>query len=104
MTNLRKVMSSNRRKFKLDSTESNLQLFKTSRIAYFHEIRAAKQKCWRDFFENARKKEVFNEYKYTKPRVIEKLPPILHANKLHVSFSDKVDAFVTATYPKNPGQ
>ena len=54
------------------------------------------------FLENADNKDVFTAYKYTKPRIFEKIPPILNKNKLNVQFDDKCDAFVSAMYTKNP--
>ena len=53
------------------------------------------------FLENAVNKDVFTEYKYTKPRIFEKIPPILHENNLNFQFDDKCDAFVSAMYTKN---
>ena len=54
------------------------------------------------FLENAANKDVFTAYKYTKPRIFEKIPPIQCKNKLNFQFDDKCDAFVAAMYTKNP--
>ena len=54
------------------------------------------------FLENAANKDVFTAYKYTKPRIFEKIPPILHENMLNVQFNDKSDPFLSAIYTNNP--
>ena len=101
LTELRKIMCRHRREWKNYLSDFSHRTFKHSRIEYFHAIRKAKQQTWLTFLENAANKDVFTAYKYTKPRIFEKIPPILHENKLNVQFDDKCDAFVSAMYTKN---
>ncbi len=54
-----------------------------------------------NFLQNVNNKEVFKVYKYTKPRIVEKLPPIQYENNTHVSFQGKCNAFYNAMYSKN---
>ena len=102
LTELRKTMCRHCREWKNYPSDFSHRTFKHSRIEYFHAIRKAKQQTWLTFLENAANKDVFTAYKYTKPRIFEKIPPILHENKLNVQFDDKCDAFVSAMYTKNP--
>ena len=64
-------------------------------------IRLCGQQTWLAFLENEANKDVFTAYKYTKPRMFEKIPPIQYENKLNVQFDHKYDAFVSAMYTKN---
>jgi len=58
---------------------------------------------WTNFLNNAEGKEVFQAYKFTKPRLIEKLPPIQNAQKeLKTEFNEKCEAFLEAMYPPPP--
>ena len=95
-------MCRHHREWKNYPTDFSHRTFKHSRIEYFHAIRKAKQQTWLTFLENAGNKDVFTAYKYTKPRIFEKIPPILHENKLNLQFDDKCDAFVSGMYTKNP--
>jgi uncharacterized membrane protein YgaE (UPF0421/DUF939 family) len=101
LTALRKILSKNRRTYKNLSTHENLMKFKKSRLKYFHEIRSAKQKCWNDFLQNAKNKEVFQAYKYTISRVFEKMSSIQYENRLNINFKDKCDTFIKTMYSKN---
>ncbi len=48
---------------------------------------------------NAEGKEVFQAYKFTKPRLIEKLSPIQNSQKeLKIEFNEKCEAFLKAMY------
>jgi len=52
---------------------------------------------------NAEGKEVFQAYKFTRPRLIEKLPPIQNSQKeLKTEFNEKCEAFLEAMYPPPP--
>ena len=102
LSGLRKIMCRHRREWKNNPSYFSHQTFRHSRIEYFHAIRKAKQQTWLAFLENAANKDVFTAYKYTKPRMFEKIPPIKYENKLNVQFDHKCDAFVSAMYTKNP--
>ena len=39
-----------------------------------------------NFLQNVNNKEVFKAYKYTKLRIVEKLPLIQYENNTHISF------------------
>ena len=102
LTELLKTMCGYRREWKNYLSYFSHRTFKHSRIEYFRAIRKAKQQTLLTYLENAANKDVFTAYKYTKPRMFEKITPILHENKLNVQFDDKCDAFVSALYSKNP--
>ena len=54
------------------------------------------------FLNNAKGKEVFQAYKYTKPRSVEKLPPISHNGEIKIHFEEKCDALIEAIFPPPP--
>ena len=99
---LRKTICRHNRERKNYPSDFGNRTFKYIRIKYFHVIQKAKQQTWLTFLENAANKYLYTAYKYTKPRMFEKIPPILHENKQNVQFDDKCDAFVSAMYTRNP--
>ena len=74
--------------------------FKAKRSNYFHAIRQAKTDSWLNFLKNAKDKEIFKAYKYTKSNQVEKLPAIQHNDQSHITFDEKCKAFLQAMYPK----
>ena len=73
-------------------------LFKWSRNNYFHEIRKAKNKSWTNLLNNAKKKEVFQAYKYTKSRSDIKLLSISLNDKIKIHFEEKYDVLIEAIF------
>ena len=102
LTDKRKFMAYSKRQWKNSKIQSDWDLFKKSRNDYFHAIREAKNKSWTDFLNNAKGKEVFQAYKYTKPRSVEKLPPISHNGEIKIHFEEKCDALIEAIFPPPP--
>ena len=73
-------------------------LFKRSSNDYFHKIKDVKNKRWTNFLNNAKKKEVFQAYKYTKSRSVEKLSFISHNDEIKIHFEEKCDALIAAIF------
>ena len=48
---------------------------------------------------NAKKKEVFQAYKYTKSRSVKKLSSISHNDEIKIQFEEKCDALIEAIFP-----
>lgn len=73
------------------------------RNSYHDAIKAAKNQSWTNFLNNAEGKKVFQAYKFTNPRLIEKLPPIRNSqNELKTELNDKCKVFLEAIYPSPP--
>ena len=69
------------------------------RNSYHDAIKLAKNQFWINFLNNVEGKEVFQTYKFTKPRLIEKLPSIQNSQKeLKIEFNEKCEAFLKAMY------
>ena len=104
LTLLRTDMAKQRRIFtREDPSARQWKQFTVSRNKYFMAIREAKQQSWTSFLTEVTGKEVFQAYKYTKPRLIEKVPPIKDSEgNLCQNFPDKCKAFIKAMYPKPP--
>ena len=103
LTNLRKEMAREKRQWKQHKTVTKWERFTTSRNIYYHAIRTAKDKSWTSFLAEAAGKDVFLAYKFTKPRKVEKLPPITIENQEKaISFDNKCEAFIKAMFPPPP--
>ncbi|SLM36675.1 Ribonuclease H-like domain [Lasallia pustulata] len=104
LTLLRKEMAKQSRVYKRhDQSQQQWTKFASCRAEYFYAIKTAKRNSWTKFLSEANGKEVFQAYKYTKPRLMEKIPPIQTADgKLCHTFNDKCQTFVKAMYPKPP--
>lgn len=74
--------------------------FKRTRNEYFHAIRQAKSDSWMNFLKNARDKDVYKAYKFTKSIQVEKIPTIQFNDQLNITFDQKCNAFLHAMYPK----
>ena len=51
---------------------------------------------------NTKRKEVFQAYKYTKPRSVKKLSSISHNDEIKIHFEEKCDALIEAIFPPPP--
>ena len=87
-----------KRQWKNSKIQSDWDLFKRSRNDYFHEIRKAKNKSWTNFLNNTKRKEVFQAYKYTKPRSDKKLLPISQNDEIKIQFEEKCNALIEAIF------
>ena len=104
LTLLRKEMAKQSRIYKrYDQSQQQWLKFTSCRTEYFYAIKTAKRNSWTKFLSEAKGKEVFQAYKYTKPRLMEKIPPIQDSDgKLCQNFNDKCYTFIKAMYPKPP--
>ena len=98
LTDRRKIMTYSKRQWKNSRIESDWDLFKNSRNDYFNAIREAKNKSWTEFLNNAKRKEVFQIYRYTRSRSVEKLSFISHNNEIKIQFDEKCDALIDAIF------
>ena len=57
---------------------------------------------WTKVLNNAKKKEVFQAYKYTKSRSVEEMSFISHNNEIKIHFAEKCDALIEAIFPPPP--
>ena len=72
--------------------------FKIKRLNYFHAIRQVKSISWIEFLKNAKEKEIFKAYKFTKSNLVEKIPAIQFDNQLNITFDQESKAFIKAMY------
>ncbi len=69
------------------------------RNSYHDAIKLTKNQFWINFLNNVEEKEVFQTYKFTKSRLIEKLFLIQNSQKeLKIEFNEKCEAFLKAMY------
>jgi len=52
-----------------------------ARNSYFAKIKQAKQGLWDSFLENAKGKEIFKAFQYTKANRVERIPVIKYTNE-----------------------
>ncbi len=69
------------------------------RNSYHDAIKLIKNQFWINFLNNVEDKEVFQTYKFTKSRLIEKLFSIQNLQKeLKIEFNEKCETFLKAMY------
>ncbi len=69
------------------------------RNSYHDAIKLIKNQFWINFLNNVEEKEVFQTYKFTKSRLIEKLLSIQNSQKeLKTEFNEKCKTFLKAMY------
>ncbi len=69
------------------------------RNSYHDAIKLIKNQFWINFLNNIEEKEVFQTYKFTKLRLIEKLFSIQNSQKeLKIEFNEKCETFLKAMY------
>ncbi len=67
--------------------------------SYHDAIKLIKNQFWTNFLNNVKEKEVFQTYKFTKSRLIEKLLLIQNLQKeLKIEFNEKCKTFLKAMY------
>ena len=67
--------------------------------SYYDAIKLIKNQFWINFLNNVKEKEVFQTYKFTKSRLIEKLSSIQNSQKeLKIEFNEKCKTFLKAMY------
>ena len=91
-------MTYSNRQCKNFKIQPDWDLFKKSRNDSFHAIKEAKKRLWTNFLNNAKKNEVFQTYKYTKSRSVEKLSFISHNGKIKNHFEEKCDALIETVF------
>ena len=75
LTLLRKEMTKQNRVYKrLNQSQQQWENFTSCRAEYFYAIKIAKKNSWTQFLLKAKRKEVFQAYKYTKLRLMKKIP------------------------------
>ncbi len=96
---MRKTLSSKKRIWKRCRNDDAWAKIVQMRNSYYDAIKLIKNQFWINFLNNVKEKEVFQTYKFTKSRLIEKLPLIQNLQKeLKTEFNEKCEAFLKAMY------
>ena len=93
----------NRTYKRLNQSQQQWKRFTNCRTEYFQAIKRAKQDSWSKFLLEAKGKEVFQAYKYIKPRLMKRISLIQTAEEdLCQDFKSKCHTFIKAMYSKPP--
>ncbi len=96
---MRKTLSSKKRIWKRCRNDDAWAEIVQMRNSYHDAIKLIKNQFWTNFLNNVEGKEVFQAYKFTKSRLIEKLSSIQNSQKeLKTEFNEKCEAFLKAMY------
>jgi len=94
-----KALSSKKRIWKRCRSDDVWTEIVQTRNSYHDAIKLIKNQFWTNFLNNVEEKEVFQTYKFTKSRLIEKLLSIQNSQKeLKIEFNEKCEAFLKAMY------
>ena len=96
---MQKTLSSKKRIWKRCRNDDAWAEVVQMRNSYHDAIKLIKNQFWINFLNNVEEKEVFQTYKFTKSRLIEKLSLIQNSQKeLKIKFNEKCEAFLKAMY------
>jgi len=96
---MRKTLSSKKRIWKRCRNDDAWAEIVQMRNLYHNAIKLIKNQFWINFLNNVEEKEVFQTYKFTKSRLIEKLFSIQNLQKeLKIEFNEKCETFLKAMY------
>src|SRR5436190_6329410 len=99
-------MTKYRKKWKRNANLTVENKYVEIRKQYYYEIKLAKSKCWNNFLENAKDKDIFKVFQYTKQIRVEKLPILQYQIKNRhlkaVTFNEKYDIFMKVLFTKSP--
>src|SRR5271170_1342315 len=102
----REQLSHLKRIWKRNRDQESSRNYSNHRNKYFEMIKRAKQNLWDSFLENARGKEVFKAFNYTKYKTVERIPIIKYRQegsiKQATTFKEKSQAFLSTLFPKPP--
>src|SRR5690606_13590753 len=76
--------------------------FKRARNTYFRAIQDAKKESWDGFLAEAKGKEVFTAFNYTKPRRVQMTPAMKAGEEMVTTFEDKAKLFRKTLFPPLP--
>jgi len=94
-----KTLSSKKRIWKRCRNDDAWAKIVQMRNSYHDAIKLIKNQFWINFLNNVEEKEVFQIYKFTKSRLIEKLLLIQNSQKeLKIEFNEKCKTFLKAMY------
>jgi len=94
-----KMLSSKKRIWKRCRSDDAWAKIVQMRNLYHDAIKLTKNQFWINFLNNIEEKEVFQTYKFTKSRLIEKLLLIQNLQKeLKIEFNEKCETFLKAMY------
>src|SRR5436189_4032752 len=97
-------MAKYRRKWKRNADSTAEDKYIDIKRQYYYEIKSAKSKYWNNFLENAKDKDIFKAFQYTKQNRIEKLPILQYQTENShlkaVTFNEKCDAFMKVLFTK----
>jgi len=96
---MQKTLSSKKRIWKRCRENDAWAEIVQMRNSYHDAIKLIKNQFWINFLNNVEEKKVFQTYKFTKSRLIEKLFLIQNLQKeLKIEFNEKCEAFLKAMY------
>ena len=100
----RTCMKRHLRRWKENRTNDALrEEYKRHRNAYFRAIDYAKKECWDTFLSEAKGKEVYTAFHYTKPRRVQLTPSLKATEDTTVNtFSEKAKLFRKTLFPPLP--
>ena len=67
-------MTKYKRKWKKNADSATENKYIDIKRQYYYEIKLVKLKCWNNFLENAKDKDIFKAFQYIKQNRVEKLP------------------------------
>ncbi len=96
---MRKTLLSKKRIWKRCRNDDAWAEIVQMRNSYHDAIKLIKNQFWTTFLNNVKEKKVFQTYKFTKSRLIEKLLSIQNLQKeLKIKFNEKCKTFLKAMY------
>ncbi len=96
---MQKTLSSKKQIWKICRKNDAWAEIVQMRNSYHDAIKLIKNQFWINFLNNVERKKVFQTYKFTKLRLIEKLSSIQNSQKeLKIEFNEKCEAFLKAMY------
>jgi hypothetical protein len=104
----RKKLSQLKRAWKKERRDPLVyKAYLVARNSYFAKIKQAKQGLWDSFLENAKEKEIFKAFQYTKGNRVERIPIIKYTNEEGqeieaLDFKEKSRAFLKTLFPRPP--
>lgn len=102
LTKRRQEMAAMERRWKQDRTPSSRANYKRHRNAFGLALRRAQQETWDTFLSEAKGKDVFTAFKFTKPKRVQRTPVLQVGTRVATSYPEKVRLFRDTLFPPPP--